>query len=205
MNYSEDTLEKQRQIGKQLLLVRLFKSEGERERKIGLRSSISFEEISNWASMDIDEVKLLADTWSRFESMNLFESAAMNFVYYSDNKIDEKDAIVFDFVFTSYKQNGMKFIKEIKPNLASDEWKKMSRMNYKQYESKRSRVVINEIMTSTEFYKKMMIHCMFYYVEAIRKALQNGFDWDVIREMSEVDISKERYNELESICVSPRA
>ena len=186
-------VEKQREIGKQILLVRIIQCENDKAER-GLMSRIDRDDMAEWASISKREINNLINICGELNWYCFIRDLAL-YVAYSKKYSGNQD--VFLFLFYTYMKNGRKILTDIDPDLMDEFCSKKYLKNYYGYNRTAECDFIGKEYATPEFMENALDNCVSYYVYLIRQALSHGYDWDVIKEMTKTEITKERFRVLE--------
>lgn len=188
----KEEIEKQREIGKQLLLVNILHYENDRARKGGY-SFLSRDNLAAWASMTKEELDRFIDVCGALDPYNMAAEAAKECCRKEPFK-SEKDA--YCFVLSTYYRMGDFFAATLDIDKFEEHCKKFSEYNYQTYSEKHEEYSVDESYSTPEIYEKVMSFYIRYLVAVIKEVIGEGYAWDVISSMTRTDISEERYNSL---------
>lgn len=190
-----EEIEKQRLIGKQLMIVDLIHIENDKAHKTGF-SFVTTENLQKWSGMEESEVKKLVDTCEYMDDFKLSCEAAGDFERIQ-NKTTGSNAYMF--YLSTYSRLGSTAIIALNKEVLDDYCNHAAKMNYKQYKETYPEYPIDEEMGKAEMLKKALEHYIRWFVKRCTSALEAGYDWDVVIRMARTDISQERLKVLEHI------
>ncbi|MBR0147718.1 MAG: hypothetical protein IJM23_00825 [Lachnospiraceae bacterium] len=182
--------EKQREIGKQLFLVNILHHENDKVANGGY-STLSRERIAAWASMTKDEIDDFIDACSVLDPHNISSEVAER---YCDEYAYEDERYCF-VKFTCYS-NGITFAVLIDIDKFEHCCKGISKYNYQKYSEKFKEYPIDESYATPEVFGAIMRFYIQILLETIRDVLFDGYDWDVVTNMTRIGITEERYHDL---------
>ena len=190
MDISED-IKLQREIGKQLLLVSILKSEAERAKRIGI-TSIQKEDVEEWTSMSKDEVD---DFCYTCQSLLKEEMAMMAAGEYRRTGIyiGEKDR--FLYAYYTYVNLEPDFLKGYSEHLLDEYCKANAKANYESFAKHKGYSLEKRIKPEYDF-RKMLVVYLEYFISTVSEALSHGYDWDVVSQMIWCDLTFEDYKKL---------
>lgn len=190
----KEEIEKQREIGKQLFLVKILHYENDRVRNGGC-SFLSIDNLAAWASMTKEELDSFIDVCRALDPYNVGTEAAKKCCRKEPFKSEE---YAYCFVLSTYYRMGDLFAATLDIDKFDEYCKIFSEYNYQTYSEKYEEYPVDESYSTSEIYENVMSIYIRYLVAIIKKFISKGYAWDVISSMTRVDISEERYNSLVS-------
>ncbi len=186
-----DEIRKQREIGKQLLLVNILRAEEETAKNTGI-SFVTKEDIARWASMSINDVDSFLYACSKFEKDKMAAEAALAF---GENSVTSQDHYLFDFLTYTYSMLENYLLNGYSHERLLEYCEKHVEENYERYNERRNRKAKETFRTENTF-ERIVRNYLRYFVSAIKSEYEKGYDWDVISEMLWCDITWEDYELL---------
>ena len=193
----ESEILRQREIGKQLMVVNILKCENK-----GSISLISIDDLAKWASYTKEKMRDFYSLCSRFYYYNLCTNAARMYIRCNTDKYDlTKNA--FSFVGHTYfheREYYFNMINDIHNpsredlyNLNIEERKQAVYNSYcKIYKDQ----PIENSLNNVDFYKSILQFLINYIRNMTDDALSLGYDWDVIKVLLELNVSYDDYMEF---------
>lgn len=190
-----EEIEKQRLIGKQLMIVDLIHIENDKVHKTGF-SFVTTENLQKWSGMEESEVKKLVDTCTYMDDFELSCEAAGDFERIQ-NKTTGSNAYMF--YLSIYRRLGSTALIALNKEDLDDYCNHAAKINHEQYKEKYPEYPIDEAMGKAEILKKALEHYIRWFVKHCTIALEAGYDWDVVIRMARTEISQDRFKVLEQI------
>ncbi len=183
----------QRKIGQQLLLLSIIQHEEERAQKCGF-SFVDKERLALWSAMDREELDHFLQVCGTLDSYTVGVEAAQEYIKRDDFYQDDN---VYLFVLSTIHRYGDFFV--LRCNLKDNgDLKLHAKHNYHRFNSLYESFIIGQSMATAEEFKKMISFYICYYVKRIKDALSEGYDWDVVKKATQLDLSEERFHEIAS-------
>jgi len=193
MNIIEE-INAQREIGKQILLMRILKSEDERVQRTGV-NSVTKEDVIGWTLMSREKVDELCRAYRTLRKSDLAMMAA---VEYKNSFAIEIEKETFYYVYNSYNNLDDHFLDNYSPQFLDEFCRINAELNYATYvDSWHS--LPREDLNHEDFFRKIIdnyLRCLVTEVEGLRS---KGYDWDVISEMIWCGISRDNYDALSEV------
>ena len=187
-------IEKQREIGKQLMLVDIIHYENERVMK-GAFFSVSKDELAKWASMEKEELGRLVNTCADLDPFNMACNVAHECA--SHNEEYKKDKNAYSFMLHSFRSHGEMILLLIGQVEISAYCEINAKENYESYKKKMEEFPVDEKYSKGSTLEGIMTLYILHFIKAVKDAVGQGYDWDVISRMLRFDISQERFQEIE--------
>lgn len=189
MNKSEITV--QRRIGQQLLLLSIIQHEDEHTQKCGF-SFVNKERLELWSVMDRDELEHFLLVCGTLDSYTVGIEAAQEYIKKDDFYQDDN---VFLFILSTIHRYGDFFV--VHCNLKDNgDLKSYARHNYLRYNSLYGSFSVGPSMATVDEFKKMISFYIYYFVKRMKAALSEGYDWDVVKMATQLDLSEERFHKI---------
>ncbi len=189
-------VDKQRLIGKQLVLVDIIHEENDR----ALRGGVFYPEIDDfarWASVDKDEMEAFINVCASLDKLKLCECAAKKYAY--DCRLIDGD-YAYLFLLYTFQKNSYYFVHDLDLNSISEICEVMAESNYTSYCDEMKNKQVGENCSNTELFELIVLGFLDYYTSVVKEAVALGFDWDVVNRMCRFDVSRNRFDEIVSIC-----
>lgn len=189
MNIEE--IQKQREIGKYLMLVDIILKENERHSGY---SFVSCDDLANWASVEKQEINNLLNCCSCFETYH--------HAFFSANDIKNKiPCIKTDndniFLIHTILNNRHIFIHDLIYNEQDDFYTGMANTNYKIYCKFRAEShPVSCDFRKPDLYRLIFINYISYFCSLFNDVLSYGYDWDVVNKIANTTLSRERWDYL---------
>lgn len=190
----ETCIERQREIGKQLFLVKIIQCETDWGRRGGF-SFIPRNKIISWTSMSKEELDHFISLCCMLDPENLSSEAASDCCK-EDLFAREKNA--FFFVLHTYHELGEVFTILMRSGKLEDICEALSERNYKEYSKRFAEWAVDESFAAPKILEAVMRIYLRHFVNTVKEVVAEGYDWDVIKAMMRVDINEERFEELEN-------
>lgn len=184
-------VERQREIGKQLLLVDILHCEDDFAIKHEFMR-ISRRMVAEWVSMTEDEFGGFINRYSALGPYNLGDEAAKTCL---KEEIFENEKNAYMFILSTYYKRGARFIEDLKKEDIKSYCEQTAEYNYQIYEG----FPVGSSLATAEVLETMIIYYIRYFVGIVTDAISEGYDWDVVARMTRRNISEERFHELEDI------
>ncbi|SCX09433.1 hypothetical protein SAMN02910339_01339 [Lachnospiraceae bacterium YSD2013] len=189
-----DEILKEREIGKQLLLVNILQTENEKVRRGGF-STITADRIAKWADISIEDVRRMVDACGLLDITSI-ASKAVNEYFDSDGHSEER--YMRDFaLFTCYR-NGTRFIKSFDEN----SFEVKAEINFDLYMEAFKNEPVSDAAASTTVFKQLMMLYAKCFVSAVEEVMALGYAWEVIQTMIGFEMSKDRFEDLKEMTKS---
>ena len=182
-------IEKQREIGKQLLIVDIIHYENDHVAKGGV-SFVSRDQMTGWTSMDEKELTKIGDTCARLDGFNLASSAAWKYCG------GEYEKNAYMFALSTYRRLGYVMVEVLDIEIFPDFFRKSARGNYEEYCKKHEDFPVGEEFADVTVFEQIMRHYLEFFVNSVVEAMDSNYDWDVIKRMLRSTISEERFELL---------
>ncbi len=180
-------IEKQREIGKLLLLVEIIHQENDRVANGGI-SFFSREKLANWSSMKEEEVEKLIDVCESLDTANLPTDAASN-----KRKDYPAGSNAYAFILHTYMGYGDFVLRNLKSENLSKVCEVMTEVNYQSYIDRFKEYPVDETFSESKTFEKLIKYYANFMVNRIDGAIEMGYDWDVIQKMLRRELPYERF------------
>lgn len=182
-------IERQRNIGKQMLLVDILHAENENARNGGF-CFVSKDDMANWASMEKDEFKEFFDVCSWLSRYPLADDVAGGCSRREEYK---SDINAYAFIRYTYLHMGdpVLIIQNMIPNATETYSEVNAEEHYKSYMEKYKAFPVQDRYSSAEVLADILQFYLDNFIERAKEALDKGYDWDVICRMRELKISQD--------------
>ncbi len=186
--------EKQREIGKQLFLVSILQHEEDRIQKGGW-PFLSKEHLAEWASMTEEELERFIDVNTSLNLIDMSTEAAnrCSEAVYPDYS---KDA--YCFILSTYYRMGHIFVLDLDIGNIDEFCEATSEINYRTYCERHEDYPVDESFATPKVFKILVRFFIIFLTKAVKKALAEGYDWDVVSRMTRVDLTEDRFYILAS-------
>lgn len=169
---------KQREIGQQIMIVRMVHDISEKALKSGV-SFINRSEVAKWTHKSKEEIDLFLEDIASLHELNICADAASK---YANNLSGDAQA----FFALTFKKHGYLFIESILNSKESgdsylDRMENLAKINAKNIIDKEINVD-DEIMSAARLEDSLKFYFSFY-IGRIIDIVNKGYDWDVINEM----------------------
>ena len=190
-----DTNEKERQrlIGKQLAMVNIHHMECDRAKR-GFINSVSRADITEWFSLTEDYTNEFFNTCDMLAPFQLTGEFAFNYSRCKGN-LDSTMLTFSRYSIRKYKEYIIRFIV---PECIGEFCRNKSADNYRGYCEWRREDPNRTDLASPEVMENILINYANYFIFLVKIALSDGYDWDVLTNMLEMDITQERFRVLDS-------
>ena len=183
---------KQRDVGKQLLLVNIIHSENDRALEGGC-SFLSTDDLAKWASMTKYELDNFINVCAALDPYCMARDAAEECC---KEEPFRSEGNAYFFVMVTFSRMGKRFAASLDIDKFEDYCRTVSEQNYKTFCEKYGEYPVPNTFSSPEILKKMMGFYIKYMLTIINKTISQGYDWAVITSMTRSRISEERYQSL---------
>ncbi len=188
-------IEKQRLIGKQLMIVDLIHEENDRASRTGF-SFVSRDKLGKWARMEKDEIAKIIDTCSYMDDFTMQCDAARDLAYNLDGSVGSN---AYLFYLSTYRRFWYLTLTCLDKGSIDDYCSKNAKKNYDEYMKKHQEYPVDEGVANADLFKTVLEHYVRWFVNCFKNALEDGYDWDVVTRMARMEISQERFQILEQI------
>ena len=190
--YSDNLIERQRKIGKQLMLVNMIHVENEKELNGQFVSQLPIETLSEWSLMDEDEIdELIEATHCLYEQLLVqdfvYELSSCNRDHHVDHRIFLEDTIL---------DHGSKVLSNYNEVYITDYSIREAKTNYYKLQNKYAKINVSKEFATPQRFRETLEHYVKYVVHLIGEVVSKGYDWAVIKEMLGYDLTEEKYEEL---------
>lgn len=186
-------IEKQRLIGKQLMLVDLIHEENDSNTRF---SFVSKDDLSKWSRIEKEEIIKLVNTCAYMDDFTMQCNAAKDLAYHKDGSVGSN---AYLFYLSTYRRFWYFALMLIDKDSIDGYSHKNAQKNYEEYMKKHQEYPVDEEMANAEFFKNVLEHYVRWFVDCFNNALEDGYDWDVVTRMARIDLSQERFKVLEQI------
>lgn len=184
-----DEVNLQRKLGKQLLIVRMLRTENEKAKRTGI-SLITRTDIANWASMNADEIDNLIKTIHNFSKKRMAIGAAKA---YEEACIIPQSTALFAFLRQTYSNLDADLLIGFNSDHLSEYCKNHSVDNYEKF-PEMWKDEVGDILGNAGVFEIVIRNYLHYFVSTINSARVAGYDWDLISEMLWCDITRDDYD-----------
>lgn len=167
-------IQKQRLIGQQILVVRMIKEAEDKVARGGF-SFLRLEEIAKWMGCTLDDVVRLRDMMTKLDSFHLAAKASEQYTESSNE---------YGFYLLTFRTLGTRYIEKVLHHSPID-FSEMMELN--RAKIKESDLAIEEGIQTEKRISDALQFFFEYYMDSIRTARQDGYDWAVIKEMLQVE------------------
>ncbi len=183
-------IDKQRNIGKQIMMAKVVKTEKEEAERTGL-SLLRIDRLAEWTSMSEDEVKEFIKTCKSLEKREMAYEAACRF---NNNAVISPNMDMLSFPIFTYSQVENELLRGYSPEQLLRYCDDYVKENSALFSEKCGRQVDDYF--SIESFKLLLENYLKYFTSTVNAICNKGYDWDVISEMLWCDISKSDYDLL---------
>ena len=183
-------IEKQRKIGKILLIIDIIHYENDRAAKSGF-SFVDMDRMSGWTSMTTEELGNIRDACASLDRFNLSSSAAWAY----EKDISSENA--YYYLVSTYQRTGSIAVECMISGRIHEYCEMNSQENYNKYCNTHSDYPVDEGFSDPEEFERIIRHYVCYFTETVNEVVKMGFDWDVIQRMLWFDLPKSLFDILE--------
>lgn len=189
-----DEINKQREIGKYLMIVDIIRYENKHNKGMGI-SFVSIEDLAAWASIKEEEVETLVEYFKRFDPYRIAISVANQLT--ADIEIFKSDGNAAYFTMQTCRNLGQSFICypyiELKARLDD-----LAALNYDNYLAAWAATwPINKDFQETWIFESIMRTYVQNFCNIFKEALEHGYDRDVINRIIGFEVTRERFSALQ--------
>ena len=189
-----DEIQKQREIGKYLMVVDIIKYENEHHKGTGI-SFVSIEDLAAWASIKKEEVETIVEYCKRFDPYWIAISVVNQLT--AEIEIFKSDENAAYFTIQTCRSFGQLFIchpyTDLKARLDD-----LAVLNYDNYLAVWATTwPINEAFKDTWIFERIMHSYVQAFCNLFKEAPEHGYDWDVINRIIGFEVTKERFSALQ--------
>lgn len=189
-------IEKQRIIGKQILIVNAIRDNTELEEQGFFGAHVTADDFSRWADMSKEEIDRILNACSRLYKSFVFMDAKCEFL---DCEIEKGEKERGTYILFMYIKQGFDFIKHADLDCIDKYFKDNCGCFYDRYcQYHGTKHPVSEKMKSENIMKQAMEILAKIYVSRINELLEEGFDFDVIKAMLGFELSRERFEKFEN-------
>lgn len=196
-NENFDEIKKQRTIGRQIMLVKIVQQQMRMASNIGM-ATIPKETLAEWAEMTPEELDTFVDFCINLDAENMARDAAYALLDKDHILTGENHWLFAVRIYREYGQffrnvteySGFRALSETACELGYESYMKVNKDIYP----------VDEAVTEPKRFEAMMFSYLKYYVSSVNKAIEQGYDWDVIKEMMNLkDYPRERIAGIEEL------
>jgi len=187
-----DIINKEREIGQQILLVKIIKSINRRNLSTGI-SFIDKDDIMEWASLSKGDVDKLINCCAALDDYRLSFDAAIQLELAHIFKWEENLVL---YTFALFSRLGWLVATQFNLSELSNYCKNSANDVYIIYCERRPDNPVSTELTTPEAMERGILFFLKYFVEQIDYVNSNGFHWDVIKTMFGHEITEERVNQI---------
>ena len=192
-----EEMEKQREIGKQILMARIIHCENEHAYRTGI-SHTSLEDIAMWTSKTKEEVEDFVDICAALDPFMMADYAARDCY---DEAFFETKRNVYYYIRYIYQKSGCYLLGELNMTCFEEYCEIFNNLLYEQYNEKFKEFPVDESFATREPFELAMRFYLKYAIGLVKTVIAEGYDWDVISEMMDVAMTEERLKELERVSI----
>ena len=186
----ETMIMRQREIGKQQMLVKILHYENDRRG----HSFVSRDDLVGWTSMSEDELETFISFCSALDPYSIADETANN--CRREEKFKNESESYIYILSACYRFGGL-FASILDPDLLEEYVEEYAAVNYRIYKEKYGETYpVDKFMAAPDVFKHMMQSYIKCYLDNMDEALSAGYDWDVIAKMTRDNISEKRYQVL---------
>ncbi len=189
----ESENERQREIGKQLMIINMVRDINENSPMSGITRT----ETAEWASMDINDVRKLCFFWKDFTWDELAWSAIH--AYEHDGNRAGKNGELYMLRICMVYGNVALNISFC--DYERDLVEKLACGAYSDYCAKHSDRPISEDIDKVAIFEKILSYYEKRFIEVLEEVIAEGYDWDVICELAGFDIPTKKYARYYEACL----
>ena len=171
---TDTEIQKQRLIGQQILVVRMMKEAEDKVTRGGF-SFLRLEEIAKWMGCTLDDVVRLRDMMTKLDSFHLAAKASEQYTESSNE---------YGFYLLTFRTLGTRYIEKVLHHSTID-FAEMMELN--RAKIKESDLAIEEGIQTEKGLSDALQFFFAYFMDSIRTAKQDGYDWAVIKEMLQIE------------------
>ncbi len=186
-----EEINRQREIGKQILLINILKNESEKAARIGI-SFVSKEDIVQWTAMTMDEVEVFYNTYEKLQREYLAINAACKL---RNNSVALNSQDLNSFLFYTYNHIDENLLKGYSIESFTKYCKDHAKENYERFQ-KTKITETREILGTINTFELIISNYLRVLVANVGEAFRSGYEWDVISEMLWCDITRADYDLL---------
>ena len=195
---NEEEVIKQRRIGMQQMLVRIIHDENDRAARGGF-SFVSTDKLVKWSDMTKEEIDGFIETCANLDPRMLARRAAREYES-SEECVHEKET--WTYAYWIYNNYGDLFWRKTDIDIIRSLCEELSSYCYKQYCKSLSDYPVSDAFANPEVFKSMMLIYMRAFVKNVRQAVNDGYAWDVIKEMLWYKASYDIFKQVEELVKS---
>lgn len=179
---------RQREIGKQLLMVNIIQCENGRR-----FSWLDIERFAEWASMKEEEIKDFVNCCGQLDRKLMDKGVAWNIAQMDEFR---QDANSFYFLMYTFRENDDVFLMKVNKSNITQFCKKSAKKYYEDYNRNNMDYQVGESLGVPDALEDVIIAYMYCVAKAIEEVVSYGYDWDVISKMLQLDLTRERFEEI---------
>ncbi len=190
--YSDNLLERQRKIGKQLMMVNIIHVRNDREIRGCWPGLLSIDDLSEWSLIERDEIgDLVEATNCLYDSLMARD---FSWELYSGSNDYKGNCLIF------LKETMLNHGNNVLPNYDNEYITEYSireaDKNYIDYLRKYPGATDKKEYATPTMFRKILEYYVKNTVHSIGEVVADGYDWAVIKEMLRCDLTEEKYKEL---------
>ena len=201
---SRDLIMQQQTIGKQKLLINMYYQDIDRVRKghrFVLLDSIGLENVASCASMKTDELEAFLLDAKLVEPQFLLKDAAKQVTKCAPFSVLENS---LEFAMGTYYRSANYMLTEmdLDPKAFEKEAESLAAKNYAFHMAEFPDLQVDEFFESAICFQRIAMEYLGLFTKRVNyQRWEKGYDWEVIEEMMRTKISKERFEEIEDLCI----
>ena len=187
MDMDNTEIRRQREIGKQLLLISIIHHENDHAAKCGY-SFVLRDQLAAWTSMRDEDLDRFLNTCACLDRFNLAADAAHDCM--RKNKHCEEDH-AYSFTLRTYLDYGQLLLLCITPEERSALYDIISKEGFRNYNQRHPNHKVSENLAEYEVIKSVMEYYLKRFILVVDAAIDQGYEWDVICAMLRFNLSQE--------------
>ena len=190
--YSDNVIERQRKIGKQLMLVNIIHVENDKEIRGFWGNRMTTDDLSMWSLIERDEIIDLIDaTHCLYDNL-----LAQDFSYELLSSNDDYSSDCLIYLEETMLNHGNMVLKNYGKEFISEYSIKEAEKNYFNYKKKYPGVPVKKEYATPQRFRRILEYYVKSIIHTIEEVVSEGYDWAVIKEMLRCDLTEEKYMKL---------
>ncbi len=186
-------IERQRKIGKQLMLVNIIHVENDKVIH-GYFSFLSRDSLAEWASLSSEEMDTFFYICRTLDPYERLTSAACIYDHIHNSEYGRNS---YFFAFFTYLKLGATLLQYLDPEDIPDYCQRTSLTNFTNYQEKWGDHPVSDQYSDPVVLQSVLRNYIEFFVKIVHEAIELNYDWDVIKAMLRFDITRERLTALE--------
>jgi len=190
--YSDNVIERQRKIGKQLMLVNIIHVENDNEIRGWWTNRMTTDDLSKWSLIEKDEITDLIEATHCLYEYLLARDFSIELLtgdrnYFSDCLIYLEETML---------NHGNKVLLNYDKEFITEYSIKEAEKNYYNFQKEYPEEPVKKEHATPQIFREILEYYVENTVHTIEEVVSEGYDWAVIKEMLGCDLTEKKYVEL---------